>query len=46
MWRRLRRRTLAPRRPAMFAQQAPLVLLTGAAVIAGLAVVAWALITR
>ena len=46
MWRRLRRRTLAPRRPAMFAQQAPLVVLTVAAVVAGLAVLAWALLAR
>ena len=35
MWRRLRRRTMAPSRPAMYPEQLGLVLLTLAAVGAG-----------
>jgi hypothetical protein len=35
MWRRLRRRTMAPSRPAMFPEQLGLVLLTLAAIGAG-----------
>ena len=43
MWRRLRRRTLAPSRPAVFPEQWGLVLVTSAAVLAGIAVVVYAL---
>ena len=39
MWRRWRGRSLAPRRPAVFSEQWPLVILTAAAVIAGIVVV-------
>ena len=35
MWRRLRRRTMAPSRPAMYPEQLGLVLLTLAAIGAG-----------
>jgi hypothetical protein len=35
MWRRLRRRTMAPSRPAMYPEQLGLVLLTIAAIGAG-----------
>lgn len=37
MWRRLRRRTFAPRRPAVFPEQWPLVLVTAVLLLAGLA---------
>jgi hypothetical protein len=43
MWRRLRRRTFAPRRPAVFPEQWGLVLLTFLAVAGGIAAVVWAL---
>jgi hypothetical protein len=43
MWRRLRRTTLAPRRPAVFPEQWPLVVLSVAAILGGIAVVAVAL---
>jgi hypothetical protein len=39
MWRRLRRRTFAPRRPAVFAEQWPLLLLTVAVLAASIALV-------
>jgi len=39
MWRRLRRRTFAPRRPAVFPEQWPLLVVTVAALLAGIAVV-------
>jgi hypothetical protein len=34
---------MAPRRPAVFAWQWPLVILTGVSIVAGLAIVAWVL---
>jgi hypothetical protein len=37
MWRRLRRRSLAPRRPAVFAGQFPLLAVTVLAVLVGVA---------
>ena len=40
MWRRLRRRTMAPSRPAIYPEQLGLVLLTIAIVAGGLYVVA------
>jgi hypothetical protein len=43
MWRRLRRRTFAPSRPAVFPEQWGLVLVTGAAIVGGVALVAYAL---
>jgi hypothetical protein len=43
MWRRLRRRTLAPSRPAVFPEQWPLLLVTALAVAGGIAVVVWLL---
>jgi hypothetical protein len=39
MWRRARGRSLAPRRPAVFAEQWPLVIITALAVIGGIAAV-------
>jgi hypothetical protein len=39
MWRRLRGRSLAPRRPAVFPEQWPLVVLSLLAIAAGIAVV-------
>ncbi|HEU4658802.1 MAG TPA: hypothetical protein VFR97_14835 [Capillimicrobium sp.] len=36
MWRRLRRRTFAPRRPAVFPEQWPLVAVTALALAAGI----------
>jgi hypothetical protein len=39
MWRRLRRRTLAPNRPVLWPEQWALALVTAAAVIGGIAVV-------
>ena len=39
MWRRLRRRTMAPSRPAMYPDQLGLVLLTIAAVVLGAVVI-------
>jgi hypothetical protein len=39
MWKRFRRRSLAPRRPAVFAEQWGLVLVTALVVLAGVAVV-------
>jgi hypothetical protein len=43
MWRRLRRKTFAPRRPAVFPEQWGLVLVTALAVAGGIAAVVWAL---
>jgi hypothetical protein len=43
MWRRLRRRTFAPRRPAVFPEQWGLVLVTALAVLGGIAAVVWML---
>ncbi|HEY8581432.1 MAG TPA: hypothetical protein VIL49_00735 [Capillimicrobium sp.] len=40
MWRRHRRRTLAPRRPAVFAEQWPLVVVTLAVLLGSIALVA------
>ena len=39
MWKRVRRRTFAPRRPAVFPEQWGLVLVTTLAVLGGVAVV-------
>jgi hypothetical protein len=41
MWRRVRRRTMAPRRPALFPQQYGLALVTAILLLGGLAVVLW-----
>ena len=43
MWKRLRRRTMAPSRPAVFPEQAGLVLAVAIFVVGSLALVAWAL---
>ena len=42
MWRRLRRRTMAPRRPVLFEGQYALALVTGLLLIGSMALVAWA----
>jgi len=42
MWRRSRRRTLAPRRPALFREQYALALVTAAVVVGSIALVVWA----
>lgn len=43
IWSRVRRRTLAPRRPAVWPEQYPLVLLSLLAIAAGIAAVVWVL---
>jgi hypothetical protein len=43
MWRRLSRRTFAAGRPAVFAAQWPLLVVTVLAVVGGIAAVVWAL---
>ena len=43
MWRRLRRRTFGPSRPAVFPEQRGLVLVTALAVAGGIAAVVWVL---
>ena len=42
MWRRLRRRTMAPRRPLLYADQVPLALVTAVVLIGSIALVVWA----
>lgn len=42
MWRRLRRRTLAPRRPALYPEQWPLAVLSVVLIVAGVAFALWA----
>jgi hypothetical protein len=42
MWRRLRRRTMAPRRPVLFPDQWALALVTGLVLVASIALVLWA----
>jgi hypothetical protein len=44
MWRRLRRRSLAPSRPAVFDDQIGLVVFTVAALLVGLGAVIWLLV--
>jgi hypothetical protein len=44
MWRRFRRRSLAPRRPAVFLEQIGIVMVTAAAIVGG--VVALVLLVR
>jgi len=39
MWRRVRRRSFAPNRPAVFPEQWPLLVVSVAAIVLGLAVV-------
>ena len=41
MWRRARRRTMAPRRPVLFRGQYALALVTGILLIGSIALVAW-----
>jgi hypothetical protein len=41
MWRRVRRRTMAPRRPALFPQQYGLALVTAILLLGGLTMVLW-----
>lgn len=41
MWRRLRSRTFAPRRPAVFPYQWPLVIATLLILVIGIALAAW-----
>ena len=43
MWRKWRARSMAPRRPAVFPEQWGLVLVTAAAIVGGIAFVAWGL---
>jgi hypothetical protein len=45
LWKRFRRRSLAPRRPAVFPEQWGLVLVTVLALLIGLAVVVYALVS-
>jgi len=46
MWKRVKRRTFAPRRPAAFPEQWGLVLVTVIALAAGIALVVYALVGR
>ncbi len=46
MWRRLRRRTMAPRRPAVFESQYALALVTLLVLLASVALVAWVLFSN
>ncbi len=46
MWRRLRRRTMAPRRPAVFEGQYALALVTVLVVLASIGFVAWVLFSN
>jgi hypothetical protein len=41
MWRRLRRRTMAPRRPVLFPDQYALALVTALVLLGSIALVAW-----
>ena len=41
MWRRLRRRTMAPRRPLLFEGQYTLALVTAIVMVGSIALVAW-----
>lgn len=43
MWKRFRRRSFAPRRPAVFPEQWPLVVLTGIVVLMGILAVVYVL---
>jgi hypothetical protein len=43
-WGRLRRRTFAPSRPALFPEQWGLLLVTALVIVGGIAVVAWVLL--
>ena len=43
MWRRLRRRTMAPRRPVLFPDQYGLAIVTGLVLIGSIALVLWAI---
>jgi hypothetical protein len=44
VWRRLRSRTLAPRRPAVFTDQWPLVIVTVLVLLAGIALAVWGVV--
>ncbi|MFL5843893.1 MAG: hypothetical protein ACJ762_04300 [Solirubrobacteraceae bacterium] len=44
MWRSLRSRTFAPRRPAVFPEQWPLVIATVIVLLAGLALAVWGVV--
>ena len=44
MWKRVRRRTLAPRRPAVFPEQVGLVLVTAIVLLGGIALVVYLLV--
>jgi hypothetical protein len=46
MWSRLRRRSLAPRRPLLFREQIPLAIVTVGLLVAGVVVVAVLLVAR
>ena len=44
MWRRFRRKSLAPRRPALFEEQYALALVTAILLLAGVAIALWAVL--
>ena len=46
MWRRVRRRSMAPRRPVLFPEQYALALVTAVVLLAGLAIFVYALLSR
>jgi hypothetical protein len=43
MWKRLRRKTFAPRRPVLFSEQVALALVTGIVLLGSIALVVYAL---
>jgi hypothetical protein len=46
MWRRFRRRSMAPRRPLLFPAQIGIVMVSALCILGGLAVVVWVLVGR
>jgi hypothetical protein len=44
MWRRLRRRTMAPRRPVLYEDQWALALVTAIVLVGSIALVVWAVL--
>lgn len=46
MWRRVRRRSMAPRRPAVFPEQYALALVTVVVLLIGVGIAVWALLGR
>ncbi|HEX8207011.1 MAG TPA: hypothetical protein VF587_13200 [Solirubrobacteraceae bacterium] len=45
LWKRFRRRSMAPRRPAVFEEQWPLVVVTLVVLLGSVGIVVWALLS-